>query len=165
MSEPGWLLVHGKNAAETKIENRSLRIFLPGPDAEHPLRILIHRCLGMRPGQFGQDTWTLPGMTFDIQTPLAAPTVEIQTDNRLGQVMEVAFPVPGSLPVDDPALVLTPRKTQRSIGKKSVGGLGLNRWDTTASKPAAARSGFHSWPRHSGLPHLQRRVPSWWLSP
>jgi hypothetical protein len=111
--ELGWLLVHGENAAETKIEDRSLQIFLPEPDAEHPLRILVH-APDMQPKQFGANTWKLQGMTFDIKSPLAAPTVKIKKDKRFGQVIEIAFPISDSLSTHTPVLVLTPRKTELS---------------------------------------------------
>jgi hypothetical protein len=108
--ELGWLLVHGENAASVNIKDQSLYIVLPQPEAEHPLRILVHTP-EMRPERFGTDTWTLQGMTFDVRTPLAEPAVDIREDEHFGQVIEIAFPVPDTLPTDAPALVLTPRKT------------------------------------------------------
>ncbi len=109
--ELSWLLVHGENAASVNINDQSLYISLPQPDAEHPLRILVHTP-EMQPERFGTDTWTLRGMTFDIRTSLAAPTVELKEYKHFGQVIEIAFPVPDTLPTDAPALVLTPNKTQ-----------------------------------------------------
>jgi hypothetical protein len=107
----GWLLVHGSNGADVKIVDRSLHILLPQPDDQHPLRILVHAPeIELR--QFDKDQWTLPGMGFDIQTPLVSPTIKFVKDKYLGQVFEIAFPVPGSLASDTPALVLTPRKTR-----------------------------------------------------
>lgn len=110
-NEMGWLLVHGENAAEAKIEGRNLLIFATESNAEHPLRILIH-VPNADLKQITENTWTLPGMTFKIQTALSAPEVSRKTEKRFGDVIEIAFPMPDTVDENTPVLVLSPVKTE-----------------------------------------------------
>ena len=105
----GWLLVHGENAAEVRIIERKMHVFLTHPDPKHPLRILI-QVPGSDTEGIGQNVWSLPGMKFEIQTPLPAPAIRIMKDKRLGKVIEVSFPVPATHPATTAALVLAPMK-------------------------------------------------------
>ena len=109
--ELGWLIVHGENAAEVKLIDRNMHIFLTQPDADYPLRILI-QVPNADINQMGQNAWTLPGMTFNIQTPLSAPTIQLKKEKRFGDVIEIVFPVPDTCSTDTPALVLAPIKTE-----------------------------------------------------
>ena len=106
----GWLLVPGENAAKVKIIDRALHVFLTRPDPKHPLRILI-QVPGLNTEGIRKDSWSLPGMTFEVQTPFPDPAIQIKDDKRLGKVIEVAFPVSPTHPSAPPALILSPTKT------------------------------------------------------
>lgn len=107
----GWLLVAGENAAEVKIEDRKLHIYLTEPDVNIPLRILLH-VPNADLERINDKIWDLPGMTFHIETSLATPSVEVKTDKRFGDVIEVAFPVSQSQSIDKPLLVISPFKKE-----------------------------------------------------
>lgn len=107
---PGWLLVHGENAAEVRIIDHRMHVFLTQPNPGHPLRILI-QVPGSATKGIRRNVWSLPGMKFEIQTPLPDPAIKIIKDKRLGKVIEVPFLVPASHPARTPALVLSPTKT------------------------------------------------------
>lgn len=109
--EMRWLLVHGENAAEAKIEGRKLQIFATESDAEHPFRILIHAPQADLT-LMTENTWTLPGMTFNVQTAFPAPEVSRKTERRFGDVIEIAFPMPDTVDEHTPVLVLSPVKTE-----------------------------------------------------
>jgi hypothetical protein len=111
-NQVAWLLVEGENAAEVKIEDRKLQIYLTEPDAVFPLRILIY-APDADLKTIADATWTLPGMTFQVETPLSSPQVQMIEDQRFGDVMEVTFPISSTLTTDRPVLVLSPYKTER----------------------------------------------------
>jgi len=110
-NQVGWLLVDGENAAEVKIEDRKLHIYLTQIDVAHPLRILIYAPQANLKTIIG-DTWTLPGMTFHVETALPAPTAQIKEEKGFGDIIEIIFPISNTLTTDGPVLVLSPSKTE-----------------------------------------------------
>ena len=54
--------------------------------------------------RFGGDRWVLPGMTLKIRTPLAPPEVSLVDDPCYGRVVEVRWPVDGTIDRHEPVL-------------------------------------------------------------
>jgi len=105
-----WLLVDGENAAEVKIVDRGLQVYLTEPDADHALRILVHAPQANMT-MIGEDRWTLPGMTFRIEGGSGKPKVAMKTEKDFGEMIEISFSVSDAQTTDQPALVITPFKT------------------------------------------------------
>lgn len=105
-----WLLVDGENAAEVKIADRGLQVFLTEPDADHPLRILVHAPQAHMT-MIEDDRWTLPGMTFRVEGGAGKPKVAMKTEKDFGEMIEILFPVSDTQKTNQPALVITPLKT------------------------------------------------------
>ena len=91
--EIGWLLVHGTNGATATIEGKTLQVFLHKRNGE-TLRLLLHA-----PGAALEDTrWNLNGLVAQIHTSLGNKTLQLINDTHFGSVLEVAWPLPKSLP-------------------------------------------------------------------
>jgi hypothetical protein len=105
--EVGWLLVHGTSGVDTRMVDRSIRIFIPRPDSERPLKVYLYDS-ALPPEKFAGKTWDLPGMRIGVETPLGEPKVAAADDSRLGPVLAVTWEVPQGLRKDEAVLVLTP---------------------------------------------------------
>jgi len=92
----GWLLILGENGVDAKIDGRKLRVFMPKPDADEPLRLRI--CTpGLTPAMLTGDTWNLAGMKLRVTSPLKRGDVVRVGTSGGSPILEVRRSVPETL--------------------------------------------------------------------